>query len=418
MHTRCCWLLAFALAVPSVGRGQEDAGKLFAQAQQQQKDGKLDEALGTIKKAIQLDPKNDRYLAFASNVARLAGKYAEGVQFAQDAVKINDKVALYHALLAFSACKHHDLDLCRDACKKALALPPQYFDEEGYRELVELNGLLSVRKLRFTWALDPKKGLARSGSYPLAVPPEKTKGQSASYEVTGARSFQAIKQGDNTVVLVVPQPEQPLELVWNVTLEPYDFKKDLAKYKKAPIPRDIQPFLGPSEAINPKSAALTKIVKELKDQSPLATVQHILAWQKKHLTYKVDEKATSKADFTSVDEIVQRGTGECRAWSMLFTGLCRAAGVPARPVWGLVIILPDKEHPRGKIRSHVWAEVYLTGAGWIPVDPQDPNLFGFLPNTYIRICMNMKKTRSSLEDLPFLNLVSMGSEGFRYETVR
>ena len=418
MKTRWFCLLVVALAVPGVARGQDDAAKLFAQAQELQKDGKLDVALDTIKTAIGLDPKNDRYLATASNICRLTAKYAEGVQFARRAIQINDKAALYHALLAFNACKDHDLDLCRDACKKALALPAQYFDEEGYRELLLLNDLVGVRKLRFTWPLDLKKGQARSGSYPLAVPPEKLKGQSASYEVTGARTLKTVKQGENTVLLVVPQPDQPLELVLNVTLEPSSYKKEMAKYKKAPVPRDIQTYLGASEAINPKSATLTKIVKDLKDASAITTVQRILAWQKEHLTYHVDEKATNKADFTSVDEIVQRGAGECRAWSMLFTGLCRAAGVPARHLWGLVIIPPDKEHPRGKIRSHAWAEVYLTGAGWIPVDPQDANLLGFLPNTYLRIYMDTRKTRNSPDNLPVLNLLAMGSDGFRYETVK
>jgi tetratricopeptide (TPR) repeat protein len=410
-----------ALAIPGAARGQgadSDAARLFAQAQQLQKDGKLDEALGAIKKAVQLEPNNDRYLAFASNSARLAGKYAEGIDFARRAIQVNDKVALYHALLAFSACKEHDLDLCREACKKALALPPQFFDEEGYRELVQLNSLLAVRKLKFTWPLEPKKGLARQGSYPLAVPPEKTKGQSATYEVTGARSFKTVKQGDNSVLLVAAEPGQALELVLHVTLDPYDYKKDIEKYKKMPLPGEARPFLGASEAINPKSPTLMKVVKDLKSDSPLTTVKNILTWQKEHLKYKVDEKATNKADFDSVDDVVRRGTGECRAWSMLFTGLCRAAGVPARHVWGLVIVLPDKEHSEARIRSHVWAEVYLTGAGWIPVDPQDPNLFGFLPNTYIRIYMDMRKSRNSLENLPVLNLLAMGSEGFRYESVK
>ena len=113
-----------------------------------------------------------------------------------------------------------------------------------------------------------------------------------------------------------------------------------------------------------------------------------------------------------------RGEGECRAWSTLFTGLCRAAGVPARHFWGMVIILPDEKNPKGAIRSHVWAEVYLTGAGWIPVDPQDANLFGFLPNTYVRIFMDTRKLKTSQENLPALNLRSMGSDGFRFERVK
>jgi len=417
-----CLLLLIGLVIAAGARGQDKADsdpvKLFAIAQELAKDVKLDEALGTIKKAIALDPKNDRYLALASNVARLAGKYAEGVQFAEQAIKINDQVAAYQALLAFNACKDRDMDLCRDACKKALALSPQSLDQESYRELLLLNHLVGLRKLKFSWPLDPRKGLARSGSYPLAVPPEQMKGQSATYEITGARSFKAVKQGDNSVLLLVPEPKQDIELVLTVTVEPYNYKKELANYEKKPIPRDIQPFLGPSEAINPKSAVLTKIVKDLKSDSAITTVQNILDWQKKHLKYTHDEKATNKSDFASVDEVVKRGAGECRAWSTLFTGLCRAAGVPARHLWGLILLVPDEKNPKGGIRSHVWAEVYLTGAGWVPVDPQDANLFGFLPNTYVRIYIDMRRSKTSLENLPVLNLLAMGSEGFRFESLK
>jgi transglutaminase-like putative cysteine protease len=275
-----------------------------------------------------------------------------------------------------------------------------------------------VRKLRFSWPLDPKKGLARSGAYPVAVPPEKTRGQSSTYEVSGAKSFKLTRQGDNSVLQVVPRQDQSIDLVLNVTIDPYNYKKELEKFTKKPIPKDIQPFLGPSPTINPKSATLTAIVKDLKDPSPITTINNILAWQKEHLKYKLDEKATKKADFDSVDEIVKRGEGECRAWSTLFTGLCRAAGVPARHLWGMILLVPDEKNPKGGIRSHVWAEVYLSGAGWIPVDPQDPNLFGFLPNTYVRLFVDTRRVKTSLDNLPVLNLLSMGNDGFHFESVK
>ena len=70
--------------------------------------------------------------------------------------------------------------------------------------------------------------------------------------------------------------------------------------------------------------------------------------------------------------------GKCADLSALFVGLCRAAGIPARDVYGLRVA------PSGKgLRSlgltsddatraqHCRAEVYLTGYGWVPVDPAD-----------------------------------------------
>jgi transglutaminase-like putative cysteine protease len=44
--------------------------------------------------------------------------------------------------------------------------------------------------------------------------------------------------------------------------------------------------------------------------------------------------------------------------------LCRAAGIPARVVWGS-IYTPEKG---GSFGHHAWNEVYMGGAGWIPVD--------------------------------------------------
>ena len=70
--------------------------------------------------------------------------------------------------------------------------------------------------------------------------------------------------------------------------------------------------------------------------------------------------------------------GKCADLNALFVGLCRAAGIPARDVYGLRVArseyglrslgLPSDEATRAQ---HCRAEVYLTGYGWVPVDPAD-----------------------------------------------
>jgi transglutaminase-like putative cysteine protease len=61
--------------------------------------------------------------------------------------------------------------------------------------------------------------------------------------------------------------------------------------------------------------------------------------------------------------------GKCADISSVFVALARAAGVPAREIFGLRLP-PGKE---GEITGwqHCWAEFYLPGTGWIPVDPAD-----------------------------------------------
>jgi transglutaminase-like putative cysteine protease len=64
--------------------------------------------------------------------------------------------------------------------------------------------------------------------------------------------------------------------------------------------------------------------------------------------------------------VLKRGTGSCSEYTFAFIALCRAAGLPARYAGSIVV--------RGDDASlddvhHRWAEVYLPGYGWIPVDP-------------------------------------------------
>jgi transglutaminase-like putative cysteine protease len=60
--------------------------------------------------------------------------------------------------------------------------------------------------------------------------------------------------------------------------------------------------------------------------------------------------------------LLNNGEGECGDYSALFIALSRAKGIPARSVVGYWAIT-------GAEQTHVWAEFYLEGIGWVPVDP-------------------------------------------------
>ena len=64
-----------------------------------------------------------------------------------------------------------------------------------------------------------------------------------------------------------------------------------------------------------------------------------------------------------------KGGGKCADISSVYVAVARAAGIPARDVYGLRLSNPKD----GNITSgfHCWAEFYLPGTGWIPVDPAD-----------------------------------------------
>lgn len=64
-----------------------------------------------------------------------------------------------------------------------------------------------------------------------------------------------------------------------------------------------------------------------------------------------------------------KGGGKCADLSTVFVTLARAAGIPARDVYGIRLASPAD----GDVTSgfHCWAEFYLPGTGWVMVDPAD-----------------------------------------------
>ena len=61
--------------------------------------------------------------------------------------------------------------------------------------------------------------------------------------------------------------------------------------------------------------------------------------------------------------------GKCADISSIFVALSRAAGVPAREIFGIRQGKKPVENITGW--QHCWAEFYLPGHGWVSVDPAD-----------------------------------------------
>lgn len=59
------------------------------------------------------------------------------------------------------------------------------------------------------------------------------------------------------------------------------------------------------------------------------------------------------------------GTGSCHDLVCVCVAALRAAGIPARPVVGIL----EESGKNGKTRLASWAEYYLPDAGWVPFDP-------------------------------------------------
>ncbi|MBC8066523.1 MAG: transglutaminase domain-containing protein [Chlorobia bacterium] len=88
----------------------------------------------------------------------------------------------------------------------------------------------------------------------------------------------------------------------------------------------------------------------------------------------------------SAAQALRTGIGDCGFFAAAFSAACRNVGIPARPVTGFLA---------GTDAWHVWAEFYIPGHGWVPVDPSfadglDPNgnlplYFGVIPELNQRV---------------------------------
>ncbi len=67
--------------------------------------------------------------------------------------------------------------------------------------------------------------------------------------------------------------------------------------------------------------------------------------------------------------LLEKPGGKCTDIHSVFIALCRAAGIPAREVFG--IRQGKKSGQDITTWQHCWAEFYLPGYDWVPVDPAD-----------------------------------------------
>ncbi|MDH5297446.1 MAG: transglutaminase domain-containing protein [Desulfobulbaceae bacterium] len=141
-------------------------------------------------------------------------------------------------------------------------------------------------------------------------------------------------------------------------LPPWETRWDTADYAADLAPTSLAPTTGP--------------VKELADRitagkgTVLAKAKAIYDWICENMFRDPDTRGCGKGAVCSL--LVTRG-GKCADIHSVFVALARAAGVPAREVFGL---RQGKEGVTDVTTwQHCWAEFYLPGYGWVVVDPAD-----------------------------------------------
>jgi transglutaminase-like putative cysteine protease len=135
------------------------------------------------------------------------------------------------------------------------------------------------------------------------------------------------------------------------------------------IPDDIKPYLQASRYIPCDDATLIAYAQEAAGnaQTILEKARAIYEWTISN-TYRNALIIGCGLGQPLVTLNEYGGGGKCADISSVFVAVLRAAGVPAREVYGLRIAGND-----GVITGdfHCWSEFYLPGTGWVQADPAD-----------------------------------------------
>jgi hypothetical protein len=134
-----------------------------------------------------------------------------------------------------------------------------------------------------------------------------------------------------------------------------------------PIPASIEQYLQPS-ALIPTDGEIGKLAQNI-----IAGKNGVL--EKAHAVYNwmventVRDPSVKGCGLGIVEITLTKRSGKCADLSSVYVALARAAGVPAREVFGLRLGKKIEQDMTGGY--HCWAEFYLPGTGWVQVDPAD-----------------------------------------------
>jgi transglutaminase-like putative cysteine protease len=143
-------------------------------------------------------------------------------------------------------------------------------------------------------------------------------------------------------------------------------------------PADLEYFLQPTKLV-PTDGIVQSTATEITSgaKTDVDKARAIYEWIVENTFRNPKTRGCGLGDIRFMLETKDLG-GKCADLNALYVGLARAAGLPARDVYGIRVAKSELGYkslgPSTEVvtkAQHCRAEVYLTGYGWVPVDPAD-----------------------------------------------
>ena len=185
--------------------------------------------------------------------------------------------------------------------------------------------------------------------------------------------------GLGIVTAEFPSGAKPVVTV-TTKIKTRDYRVDLGKAgaSERPSSAELEHFLRPTKLL-PTDGIVKKTASEItaSAKSDLEKARAIYEWVVENTFRNPKTRGCGTGDIRFMLETRDFG-GKCADLNALYVGLARAAGLPARDVYGIRIAKSELGYKslgpstaNVTKAQHCRAEVYLSDFGWVPVDPAD-----------------------------------------------
>lgn len=147
---------------------------------------------------------------------------------------------------------------------------------------------------------------------------------------------------------------------------------------------DTSIWLAAEPLIESAHASIQAIAGSFAQESPSVIARQAFQYTASHVRY-----AGYLSNERGALYALKNRAGDCTEFAYLFVALCRAAGIPSRPLGGYICRQDMQLRPAG---YHNWA-VFYDGNRWLAVDPQN-NIYNVKPEQYV----TMRIISTAVED--------------------
>jgi transglutaminase-like putative cysteine protease len=211
------------------------------------------------------------------------------------------------------------------------------------------------------------------------APFQKTVSNVFSAEGGSAKTLESRTDALGIISAEFPSGVSPiLTVISRVTNKNYQVDLSTSGNVPKEAPAELENFLRPTKLI-PTDGIVKETALEITKgaKTDVEKARAIYEWIVDNTFRNPKTRGCGVGDIRFMLESKDLG-GKCADLNALFVGLARAVGLPARDVYGIRVAKSELGYkslgPSTEIvtkAQHCRAEVYLSGYGWVPVDPAD-----------------------------------------------